>query len=65
MRKFRRVSNGSSYNGPLIIGNIYNEDYDPKKDCRFKYHRSIIDSVRDFPHYWEEVFDKPRLFKLL
>ena len=65
MRKFKRLSNAKNYNGPLIIGNVYNENYRPAEDSRFPYHASVENSVRDYPHLWEEVFDKPKLFKLL
>ena len=65
MRRFRRIASDSNYNGPLIIGNIYNEDYDTTGGGIFSSHVSIISSVRAFPYYWKEVFDKPKLFKLL
>ena len=65
MRRFKRLYNANNYNGPLIIGNIYNENYRPAEDSRFPYHASVENSVRDYPYLWEEVLDKPKLFKLL
>ena len=63
MRRFRRVSNGSNYAGPLVVGTIYDEDFEPFTITGK--HPTIAESVVRWPNRWEEVFDKPKLFKLL
>ena len=58
MRRFRRIMHTD--NCPQYIkGNIYLLPKELKGGCL------IDNSIYYHPDYWEEVFDKPKLFKLL
>ena len=58
MRKFRRITYNADF-PQYIKGNIYLLPKELKDGC-------LIDNVIKYhPEFWEEVFDKPKLFKLL
>ena len=57
MRRFRRISG--------FQGLPYKPDIIYSEDTEFKSFISVIESFKVQPQCWEEVFDKPKLFKLL
>ena len=57
MRKFRRIR--ISISPPYKLNTIYSGD------GRFEGFMTVLESFNADPQCWEEVFDKPKLFKLL
>lgn len=57
MRRFRRIR--ISISPPYKLNTIYSGD------GWFEGFMTVLESFNADPQCWEEVFDKPRLFKLL